>query len=111
MLRQFESEFGQSNPVPLWVRGAIPRTGSLPDRSEYSIHGFGCTVERQGRLISFDFDKDGKYCYTAFKVGLFRDDEALDLGVLAQEFNALRRRKTLVSIPGRGVRLAAPIGA
>jgi hypothetical protein len=107
VLRQFEAAFGHRNPVPLRMQGKIPRTGLLPpDDVEYSIHGHGCTVERNGRTISFDFDKDGGYCYTAFKFGLFVDDDAIDDASIASEFQCLVQEGKLESIAGQGVRLA-----
>jgi hypothetical protein len=107
LLWQFKAAFGQSNPVPLRMRGKIPRTGLLPpDNIAYSIHGHGCTVERDGRTLSFDFDKDGGYCYSPFKFGLFVDDKAMDDSKLVSEFQRLVQEGKLEVIAGHGVRLA-----
>ena len=102
-----ELTFGCENPLPLWRKGIVSRTGFLsPDESEYSLHGHGCTVEKNGRLISFDFDKDGNYCYSVFKFMLFDDNEALGSEFVVEEFKRMLVNGVLVKIPGHGVRLA-----
>lgn len=107
VLSRFEAMFGTHNPIPLWRQGRIARTGFLSQgqQDEYSFHGSGCTVEIDGRTVSFDFDEDGQYCYTAFKFGLFLDDDSVNDSLIADLFVQMVDRGELVHVPGNGVRL------
>lgn len=108
-MSRFQAAFGSSNPIPLWRSGRIQRTGHLDAEKqiEYSCHGAGCTVDYAGRIVSFDFDGDGQFCYTPFKFALFVDDDSLDEQELVLKFTELVAQGVLVSIVSRGVRLSA----
>ena len=107
VISRFKTSFGDTTPNHLWRSGRIERTGFLDadKRIEYSFHGAGCTVDLNGKIVSFDFDLGGQFCYTAFKFFLFLNDEAVDENDLSKAFVELVEQGTMTHIPNRGVRL------
>ena len=102
----FDRTFGVSNPCPRWRQGAIARTGVIGERNyEYSLHGRGCTVDIDGKTVSFDFDQDNNFVYSPFKFLSYLDDPSLSLSDMNSFFSDLNTAGRLRAIEGRGVRL------
>ena len=106
----FKKKFGVMNPLRLWREGAIPRIGAISDSScEYTLHGFGCTIERGARDLSFDFDGPEGFVYSPSKFYSYLSSESVEYSEVEKFFFELSAQGLLVQVPGRGVRLCSRI--
>jgi len=72
----------------------VPRTGQLPDGSEYDVHGIGCLiVTPDGHEIDVDVEEDGSATFNPWRIRTFArsvdPDTALELSDLAVACEAL----------------------
>jgi hypothetical protein len=101
----FHAVCGKENPCALWRQGKLSRIGVLGEHNyEYSLHGRGCTVDYDGKTISFDFE-GMSYVYTPFKFLTYLDDESLSNEEIEAVFMELVSNGILESREGRGVRM------
>jgi hypothetical protein len=61
-LSLFNETFGRTDLIRAWREGKIPQEGQLPG-AHYRLHGVGCAVEYEDRIIDFDF---GNWTETGF---------------------------------------------
>lgn len=91
IINLFEIKYGVKNPIKIWRNGLIPRTGYLDinNKTNYSLHGFGCTVEfDNGEIVSFDFSDNEIINIDAFKFELFLQSIS-KINVKKEELNAV----------------------
>lgn len=102
----FREAFGEENPCDLWRRGKVNRVGELGgNKYEYSLHGFGCTVDLDGKLVSFDFHPDCSYVYSPFKFSTYLDDKSVADSEIVSTFETLCQAREMQVFEGKGVRM------
>lgn len=89
VLQLLEEHFAIANPILEWRSKHLDRVGFLDVKNgvEYSMHGAGCTVEfGEEKLVSFDIDETGNYCFDAWKFKLYADSVGMNCDSLEDHY-------------------------
>jgi hypothetical protein len=51
------------------------------------MHGAGCTIEfKEGKLVSFDLDEMGSYCFDSWKFKRYTESVGVDCDLLDDQY-------------------------
>lgn len=84
-----EKRFGIPDAIRQWRSKQLDRTGFLDAARtiEYAMHGAGCTIEfENGKLVSFDLDERGSYCFDPWKFKLYTESVGVDCDLLDDHY-------------------------
>jgi hypothetical protein len=89
VLQLLEERFKIPNAIHQWRSKQLDRTGFLDVARtiHYGMHGAGCTIEfKEGKLVSFDLDEMGSYCFDSWKFKRYTESVGVDCDLLDDQY-------------------------
>jgi len=89
VLQLLEERFKIPNAIHQWRSKQLDRTGFLDVARtiHYGMHGAGCMIEfKEGKLVSFDLDEMGSYCFDSWKFKRYTESVGVDCDLLDDQY-------------------------
>jgi hypothetical protein len=89
VIQLLEERFGIPDAIRQWRSKQLDRTGFLnvAKTIQYGMHGYGCTVTfKKGKLVSFDLDEMGSYCFDPWKFKRYTKSVGVDCELLDDQY-------------------------